>query len=178
MTDFYFDNETQIVLAAGVQHLTNPLTGALWQNEGEAAEYFSPQPEIEAEVAELAEVKLTDIILKGAATRQVGDIHWTKVASEFTLTAKLTSAEKGTPLPDDLKNSELMVMCERVVDGQMAVDDMRFIASIKNGKVSLQGQFVHSGNYIINDERINRGLARIGASFRLVFDNIEFDAYL
>ncbi|NOU49513.1 hypothetical protein HG263_02985 [Pseudoalteromonas sp. JBTF-M23] len=180
MTDFIFDSQNQSVTVNGVTHLTNPLTGEVWQNEQEVADYFAPQADIQqaSEQAPLAQLALTDVTVTGEAARLVGDIHWVKVGTEFTLTADLQAADEEAPLPDSLNDTELMLMCERVVDGQLPVDDMRYIATIKDAKVLLSGQFVNSGNYTISAARVNRGLARIGADFRLEFETVEFDAYL
>ncbi|CAH9057669.1 hypothetical protein PSECIP111854_02044 [Pseudoalteromonas sp. CIP111854] len=178
MTDTIFDSQNQSVTVNGVTHLTNPLTGESWQNEQEVAEYFAPEPEVTEQAAPWVQASLTDVAVTGEAARLVGDIHWVKVGTEFVLTANLLLSDEEASLPESLQNCELMLMCERVVDGKLPIDDMRYIASIQDGKVTLNGQFVDSGNYVISEERVNRGLERINAPFRLTFDTVEFDAYL
>jgi hypothetical protein len=110
-------------------------------------------------------IPVTDVSLSAGSL--VGEIYWIPVGTAWALTA-------GVALPD----GQMMVMVERVVDATQAIDDIRFIASIANGQLTINGVFDKSGNYVITPERINRGLARINAPFRLAFDKIEFDAYV
>lgn len=110
-------------------------------------------------------IPVTNVVVSGAT--KVGDIWWVSVGSTWTLTADV-------PLP----NGQMMVMLERIVDGLQSVDDVRFIASISGGTLTIAGKFDQSGNYTISKERLNRGLERIKAPFRLDFTLVEFDAYV
>jgi hypothetical protein len=113
----------------------------------------------------VATIPVTNVVVSGA--NKVGDIWWVQVGSTWTLTADVT-----------LPNGQMMVMLERIVDGLQPVDDVRFIASITSGKLTISGKFDQSGNYTISKERLNRGLERIKAPFRLDFALVEFDAYV
>ncbi|WP_462173827.1 hypothetical protein [Pseudoalteromonas xiamenensis] len=97
----------------------------------------------------------------------LGGIVWLPINQPFSIK---TTAE-GIP------DSQLMVMVERVVDGSKAVDDIRLLADIKDGQVTMKGVFKVSGNYLLRASRVNEGLERIGAPFRLDFKTVEFDAY-
>lgn len=110
-------------------------------------------------------IPVTNVLVSGV--NKVGDIWWVQVGSTWTLTADV-------PMPD----GQMMVMMERVVDGRQSVDDVRFIATITSGKLTIAGKFDQSGNYTISKERLNRGLERIKAPFRLDFTLVEFDAYV
>lgn len=121
----------------------------------------------QAPVTTKPQINLTNALVVSASAQKVGDIWWLPESEQFTLTANVA-------LPD----SKLMVMIERVIDGSNVVDDMRVIADIKNGVVTIAAKFKTSGNYQITAERLNRGLARIGQDIELVFDRIEFDVYV
>lgn len=113
------------------------------------------------------QIELSNVAVSSASARKVGDIWWMPENEAFTLTADVA-------LPD----SELMIMSERVINGDTVVDDMRFIANIANGQVTINGTFKTSGNYQITAERLNSGLARIGMPIELIFNKIEFDVYV
>ncbi|WP_157592823.1 hypothetical protein [Pseudoalteromonas citrea] len=120
-----------------------------------------------------AQVQLPNIDLKNTTVASpnaqlIGNIWWLPKDESFTITANAEG------LPD----GGLMVMVERVINATQPVDDIRFVANIKDGVVTMQGKFEQSGNYIITAERLNAGLERIGAPFRLAFDTLEFDAYV
>lgn len=112
-----------------------------------------------------ATIPVTNVMVTGAI--KVGNIWWVPVGTVWTLTANV-------PMPD----GQMMVILERVVDGQTSVDDVRFVASMSNGQLTINGKFDASGNYTISSERLNRGLERIGMPIRLSFDMVEFDAYV
>lgn len=119
------------------------------------------------QVTTAQQVELSSVEVSSASARKVGGIWWMPENEAFTLTADVA-------LPD----SELMIMSERVVNGDTVVDDMRFIANIANGQVTINGTFKTSGNYQITAERLNSGLARIGMPIELIFNKIEFDVYV
>lgn len=108
---------------------------------------------------------VTNINVTGATL--TGEIWWVPVNTAWTITANIT-------LPD----VEMMIVLERIVDGVSAIDDVRFVASVVSGMITINGMFSQSGNYSISAERLNKGLTRIGESFRLSFDAVEFDAYV
>lgn len=118
--------------------------------------------------AEIATINLTNISCEGA--EKVGNIWWIPVGNNYNLTADVS-----------LLDSRMMVMLERVVRDEagryQTVSDKRVIADIKDGVVTITGSFNESGNYRLNCTRLNLGLEEIGASFRLDFPLIEFDAY-
>jgi hypothetical protein len=99
--------------------------------------------------------------------RKVGDIWWVSNKANFEIKGNI-------PLPD----GEVMVMMERVVDGMQRVDDVRLIATITDGNISIKGRIEGTGNYVLEASRLNRGLERINAPYRLSFETIEFDVYI
>ena len=111
------------------------------------------------------EVMVSDVAISGAIKQ--GDIWWIPQGQPFKLTG-------NAQLPD----GQMMVMVERVVDADKPIDDVRFIATIQDGQLTLTGVFEKSGNYVISAERLNRGLERIGMPIKLVFDTVEFDAFV
>ncbi|PHI38323.1 hypothetical protein CBQ28_04365 [Pseudoalteromonas sp. GCY] len=113
-------------------------------------------------------IQLSGISVNSANARLIGKIWWVPKTEAFTITA----TANGLP------NGGLMVMVERVLNGYQPIDDIRFVATIENGQVTMQGKFEQSGNYIITAKRLNKGLERIGAPFRLEFETMEFDAYV
>ena len=111
------------------------------------------------------EVMVSDVAISGASKQ--GDIWWIPQGQPFKLTGNV-----------QLPNGQMMVMVERVVDADKPIDDVRFIATIQDGQLTLPGVFEKSGNYVISAERLNRGLERIGMPIKLVFDTVEFDAFV
>lgn len=108
---------------------------------------------------------VTNIVITAATL--VGDIWWVEVNTPWTITANIS-------LPD----VDMMIVLERIVDGVSAIDDVRFVASVVSGGITINGMFSQSGNYSISAERLNKGLKRIGENFRLTFDAVEFDAHI
>lgn len=123
---------------------------------------------IEHSANSVDKVNLTNTAVTSPNAQLIGNIWWLPKDEPFTITANAEG------LPD----SSLMVMVERVINATQPVDDIRFVANIKDGIVSMQGKFEQSGNYIITAERLNAGLERINAPFRLDFETMEFDAYV
>ncbi|RZG05500.1 hypothetical protein EXT48_08165 [Pseudoalteromonas sp. CO348] len=114
-------------------------------------------------------ITLESIELESSASRKIGDIWWVPLGEPITITAQALG----------LPNGGLMVMVERVVNASQPIEDLRFIATIKDGVVTLPLQFDTSGNYLITAKRLNEGLARIeNAPFRLDFETMEFDVYV
>ncbi|MBQ4844939.1 hypothetical protein [Pseudoalteromonas sp. MMG005] len=113
-------------------------------------------------------IQLSNITVTSPNAQLIGNIWWLPKDEPFTITANAEG------LPD----GGLMVMVERVINATQPVDDIRFVANIKEGIVTMQGKFEQSGNYIITAKRLNAGLERIEAPFRLAFDTLEFDAYV
>ncbi|WP_105168545.1 hypothetical protein [Pseudoalteromonas sp. T1lg23B] len=111
---------------------------------------------------------LSDVEVACEHAQLVGNIWWLPRGEAFTLSAHV----------GDLPDTQLMVMVERVVNAEQPVDDMRFVANVANGVLTMQGCFELSGNYLITAQRLNAGLERIGASYRFAFDALEFDAYV
>ncbi|MCF2826929.1 MULTISPECIES: hypothetical protein [unclassified Pseudoalteromonas] len=128
---------------------------------------FSPEVQNELPLITLGNITLQSE--NGENVKKIGRIWW---------------VQKGTPLivtatADGLPNGGLMVMVERVVNASQPIEDLRFIATIKDGVVTLPLQFDTSGNYLITAKRLNEGLARIeNAPFRLNFETMEFDVYV
>ncbi|MBQ4864475.1 hypothetical protein J8L98_22545 [Pseudoalteromonas sp. MMG013] len=113
-------------------------------------------------------IQLSNTTVTSPNAKLIGNIWWLPKDESFTITANATG------LPD----GGLMVMVERVINATQPVDDIRFVANIKDGIVTMQGKFEQSGNYIITAKRLNAGLERIEAPFRLAFEPLEFDAYV
>ncbi len=110
-------------------------------------------------------IPLTNVQVTGAEVN--GSIYWAQEATALVITGDCA-------LPD----SELIVMAECVVDATKVVADTRFKAVFVDGKLTINARFDVPGNYVITQERINRGLDRIGQPIHLGFDQIEFDIYV
>lgn len=110
-------------------------------------------------------VPLVSVVVTGAEL--VGGIYWAKEGDILTITGDCA-------LPD----GDLIVMAEQVVDATNVVSDSRFKAVFLDGKLSIAARFDKSGNYMITQERINRGLDRIESPVNLSFNKIEFDIYV
>ena len=108
---------------------------------------------------------LTNVVIVGAEI--AGAIYWAQEGVTLTITGDC-----------DLPDSELIVMAEQVIDAKTVVSDSRFKATFALGKLSITARFDKSGNYMITQDRINRGLDRIGAGVHLSFDTLEFDIYV
>ncbi|QTH70937.1 hypothetical protein [Pseudoalteromonas xiamenensis] len=143
-------------------HDTYDHTTGLFAKE-QAAVLEKPQ----IQVVSLGQIAISDEANTGLVEKGLGDITWLPINLPFSMK---TTAEG---LPD----GRLMLMVERVVDGSKAVDDIRLLADIKEGQVTMKGVFKVSGNYLLRASRVNEGLERIGAPFRLDFKTVEFDAY-
>ncbi|MBB1384358.1 hypothetical protein H5119_02130 [Pseudoalteromonas sp. SG45-5] len=119
-------------------------------------------------IAAPPEIKeLTNVSVTGEhVTLGAGGIWWLPINEGFTLTANA-----------QLQDMEMMIIIERVVSNNV-IDDLRAKASIVDGLITINSKFTQSGNYQITSERLNAGLEAVDAPFRLVFDNVEFDAYV
>jgi hypothetical protein len=120
------------------------------------------------EITSKPQIALTNIAITEANLN--GAIYWMPINTAFALTANV-----------QLPNSQMMVMIEQVVRDEngvyQVVNDVRVIANIVDGVVTIKAKFEKSGNYRIKAERLNLGLDEIGAPFNLSFDLIEFDAH-
>ena len=112
-------------------------------------------------------LSLSTINVTATTAKEVGNIIWIEENDPFTL----TSTCEGLP------DGQIMMMIEKVIDGNQPQDDIRLIVDVKDSNITVKGRFTSTGNYIITQERMNRGLERINAPFRLSFDKIEFDVY-
>jgi len=120
-------------------------------------------------------IKVGDIQVTGPECEKAGDIWWINKETAFTVL--------GTPeIPESIKSSftaptPFVLMAELVIDGSDTQKDVRFKATLEEGKFKLisASGFKESGNYIIRAERLNEGLERIEAPFRVEFETIEFD---
>jgi hypothetical protein len=109
-------------------------------------------------------IPVTNISVTAATLREVGAINWMDAGNIVDISADVA-----------LPNLEMMIMVERIVSGNTAVGDIRRPATIFNGRLSLQFNPKISGNYLLSAERLNVGLAEIGAPFQVAFDKVEFD---
>lgn len=123
------------------------------------------QQQTYTETVENPVIPLTGVVVMGAET--VGSIYWAQEGVALTITGSCA-------LPD----GELIVMAEQVVDAVNVVSDSRFKAVFADGVLSITARFDKSGNYMITQERINRGLDRINSPVHLSFNKIEFDIYV
>ncbi|TMP88509.1 hypothetical protein CWC05_03510 [Pseudoalteromonas ruthenica] len=113
-------------------------------------------------------VPIKEIAVTGdTVERGKGGIWWLAQNSTFELRGVAA-------LPD----SEMIVIIERIIDGEQVIDDIRARAVIADNTITVRGQFSQSGNYIISASRLNKGLESIEAPFRLAFETVEFDAYV
>jgi hypothetical protein len=94
----------------------------------------------------------------------VGNIHWVPVDTLITITGDI-----------ELPNGAFMTIFEEVVEIDRVIGDVRRPAEIVDGKITLQVRFKKTGNYTLDAKRLNKGLAAIGAPFRLEYFKIEFD---
>lgn len=112
----------------------------------------------------------------GAPTcRKAGNIWWIKKNTRLHISAvpnipELLRAEFAEP-------KAFVVMAEMVLGGSKVQGDVRFEAWLKQGEFKLQSTsgFTESGNYVIRSERLNQGLERIHANFRVEFNTLEFN---
>lgn len=107
---------------------------------------------------------LKNLEVQGA--QKQGDIFWATKGSVVTITGECD-------LPDD----DIIVMVEQVVDMSTVVNDVRGIATIRDGVLSLSIVFDRTGNWLLRPERLNRGLDRIGKPFNFIFNTLEFDSH-
>ena len=107
---------------------------------------------------------LTNVQVTGAVKE--GNIWWIPINTEFNVIADVS-----------LPNGNYMIMIERVVDAVNAIDDARFVGVVSEGVITITGKFTDMGNYVATDDRMNRGLDRIGKGVHLQFDDIEFNAH-
>ena len=114
-------------------------------------------------------IALSDVNVSGdAVVLGNGGIWWVAQNTPYTITAKA----KGMP------DGEMMIIIERIIQGGTVVQDIRAKASIVSEHITINSLFEASGNYQITAERLNQGLATIGAPFRLAFEKVEFDVYV
>ncbi|WP_462171150.1 hypothetical protein [Pseudoalteromonas xiamenensis] len=168
-----------VLFVEGVRYLYNPETGEAWTKKTVAdyvaklaAEREVVMKEIEPEAAALPVYELNDIQVSAVESAQTvelgnGGIYWLPTDTAFTITANAK----------DVPDNRLMVMVEKVVDATRAIDDERFVATVKKGKLSLTGSFDKTGNYTLSAKRLNEGLERIEMPFRVSFPTVEFDVY-
>jgi hypothetical protein len=109
---------------------------------------------------------LTNLVIDSPANK-VGDIYWLERDTDAVVTGDLA-------LPD----GEYMIMAERVANATNVIDDVRFVATILNGKFTMTVHFPITGNYLLTAKRMNEGLDRIGSPVHLSFDDVEFDIYV
>ena len=133
------------------------------------------------QVTEKPCINVPDISVVGISTspssqcKKIGEIWWLDKATGFRAT--------GTPvIPDAIKSlfasaTPFVLMAEKVIDGTNIQGDIRFEATIGVAEFKLESAagFAESGNYVIRARRLNEGLERIGAPFRVDFETIEFD---
>jgi hypothetical protein len=128
----------------------------------------------------LPELPLLDVSIVGA--RLVNKIYWVDEGAVFTVHAVIQNRiENGDEpaLEIPFGDTSLSTPVEEIVDGK-AVKTLRFESQITTdaeGVVKMQLPMkLPSGNYLISPERINRGLAEIGAPFRFKFDAVDIDS--
>jgi len=120
-------------------------------------------------------IKVENIDIAGLTCNKVGNIWWLDKGTAFTIV--------GTPTVPDALQTEFVeakpfvLMAEQVIDGSKTQKDVRFKATLKHDEFKLESVsgYAESGNYIIRAARLNEGLERIEAPFRVEFDTIEFD---
>lgn len=124
---------------------------------------------LESIVPEQTEIPIVNIEnLTVSGSQLVGNIYWNKLGTQITLQADCS-------LPD----GKFMMMIEKVVEATQAVEDLRTPLTVENGKASAAFTFSESGNYVLKEERLNKGLDIIQAPFRVSLDSdIEFDVYV
>ncbi|OHU87823.1 MULTISPECIES: hypothetical protein [Pseudoalteromonas] len=148
------------------QRISEPAPSCYQLNVNEAGNIFektlyNPQPKNLV-------VTLSNVTVECGQAALVGNIWWLPKGERFILRANVS----------ELADTQLMVMVERVINAEQPIDDIRFVAEIVDGVFTMQGCFELSGNYLITPSRLNAGLERIGAPFRLAFSALEFDAYM
>lgn len=121
-------------------------------------------PEVELPVIPITSVSLSNASL-------MGNIWSVDAKTVFNLTAKA-----------HLPEGQLTVIVDKVVNKE-TVEDLRFRAMVtpltddpEGNLLTLPLYFEASGNYQIDPERLNNGLAEIGAPFRVSFAKVDIDA--
>lgn len=146
----------------GSQYYLATYTGDLSLQAVSYDDYLAYQSNLENLI-----IPVTNIQITGPKTRLVGNIYWTELNSEITLTAAC-----------DMPDGELMAMIEKVVNADQVVDDKRSILTIQNNVATMTRVFKDEGNYLMTESRLNEGLERIHAPFRVSLErDIEIDVY-
>ena len=121
-------------------------------------------PEVELPVIDITNISISNATLGG-------NIWSVDTKTVSTLTAKMQIPE-----------NQFTAIVEKVVNGQV-VEDLRFRATITptvddpaGNLLTLPLYFEDSGNYLIQAERLNKGLESIGAPFRVSFPTVDIDA--
>lgn len=121
-------------------------------------------PAVEYPVFQITNISISEAVLGGSI--------WTlDTKKTVALTAK-------TQLPE----GQFTAIVEKIVNKQVS-EDLRFRATItplvddpEGNLLTLPLYFETSGNYLIQAERLNVGLAGIGAPFRVAFASVDIDA--
>lgn len=111
-------------------------------------------------------IPVSNITIVAETLRKVGALYWVEVNNKITVTADV-----------ELPDGEMMAIIEQVVRSDLPVDEVRRPVTIVNGKLTLEFTPKATRVHIISAERLNIGLADIGAPFRLSFPKVEFDVY-
>lgn len=111
-------------------------------------------------------IPVTNITPTGNTLRPVGNLYWVQKGNQITVSADVA-----------LPNGEMMAIIDQVVNSKTVVDELRQPAVIANGKLTLTFTPEATRVHVISAERLNAGLADIGAQFRVSFPKLEFDVH-
>lgn len=157
-----------IVEINGVRYLNNPETALPWANKEEADLWIQKQtkPIVFEKNEEPLLVPVTNVQITGNTLNYANPMYWVKVNNEVVISADV-----------NLPNGTYMAIFSRLVDGKLADDDIYQPFDILNGKLELKITFTKNGNYVLNPERLSRGLNRMGKNVKLQFDIVDFISY-
>lgn len=111
-------------------------------------------------------IPVTNISVTGVTLQLIGSMYWIEKGNKITVTADVA-----------LPNGEMMAIIEQVVRSTMPVDEIRRPVTIASGRLTLEFTPSATRVHTITAERLNAGLAEVGAQFRLSFPSLEFDVY-
>ena len=111
-------------------------------------------------------IPVANIVVAGQTLRRVGNLYWVERGNQITVTADVA-----------LPNCEMMTIIDQVVNSKVVVDELRRPALIVNSKLTLIFTPEATRVHVISAERLNAGLAEIGAQFRVSLPKLEFDVY-
>lgn len=123
----------------------------------------------------LSNMSLTSTDPDGVPTYLSSHIRLLKPSQDFTAVFDITDEDN---ILDGI--TSLNIIMERVVEGFRVVSDIRLQGTINNGQVTVAVPMgiSETGNYIVTQERQNKGFENINVPIEVEFEKVEFDVNL